>query len=188
MLEDYPKEIVIKDGTPVILRPLVEQDEHELLTFFARIPEEERWFLRENLADPDEMSEWIRNLDFKRVLPLVAVKEDGNTIIAIVRIHRRKSESLAHMAHLRIQVDPAYRQQRLGTWMLLDAIKVAMNMEVGKLVAEFVSGIEEAAVNAAQKLDFVQQALLKDYVKDRQGRYHDLIIMIKTLHSEWSDF
>ena len=67
-------------------------------------------------------------------------------------------------------VDPAYRQQRIGTWMLLDAIKLAMDIGIEILVAEFVSGVEEAARNAAQKLDFFEQAVLKDYVKDRQGK------------------
>jgi len=188
MLEHYPKDIVIKDGTPVTIRPLKPEDEQGLLKFFARIPEEERWFLRRNLADPAVMHEWIHDLDVSRVIALVAIREDDGTIIASLGIHRRESESLAHVAHLRIQVDPSYRHQRLGTWMLLDAIKLAMNMGIEKLVAEFVSGIEEPALNAAIKLDFFQQAVLRDYVKDRNGRCHDLIIMIKTFHKEWSDF
>ena len=72
--------------------------------------------------------------------------------------------------------------------MLLDTIRLAMSMGIEKLVAEFVAGVEDAAVNAAHKLDFFEQAVLKDYVKDRQGRYRDLIIMVKTLHRDWSDF
>lgn len=188
MLEDYPREIVIKDGTPIILRPLALEDEENLLEFFSRIPEEERWFLRDNVADPAVLREWIRNLDFRRILPLVAVREDDNRIVANVRIHCRPSECLAHIAHLRILVDPSLRHQRLGTWMLLDAIKLAMDMGIEKLVAEFVSGVEEPAMKAAHKLDFFEQAVLKDYVKDRDGTYHDLIIMVKNLHREWSDF
>jgi RimJ/RimL family protein N-acetyltransferase len=188
MLEEYPKEIMSKDGTPVLIRPLVIEDEQGLMEFFSRVPEEERWFLRDNVADPEVMREWIRNLDFSRVLPLVAVKEEDNTIIANVRLHRRPSECMAHIAHLRIVVDPAYRNQRIGTWMLLDTVKLAMRMGIEKLVAEFVAGVEEAAVHAAHKLDFFEQAVLKDYVKDRRGAYRDLIIMVKNIHREWSDF
>ncbi len=189
MLEGYPKEIMTKDGTPILLRPLTREDEQRLSDFFARIPEDERWFLRDNVGDPEVMHVWIQNLDYDRILPLVAVKLEGdNAIIANVRLHRRPSECLHHIAHLRIMVDPAYRHQRLGTWMLLDTIRLAMSMGIEKLVAEFVAGVEEAAVNAAHKLDFFEQAVLRDYVKDRQGRYRDLIIMVKTLHREWSDF
>lgn len=188
MFEEYPKEIMSKDGTPILIRPLVKEDEQALMAFFSRIPEEERWFLRDNIADPDIMQEWIGNLDFTRVLPLVAVKEDDNTIIANVRLHRRPSECLSHIAHLRIVVDPAYRNQRIGSWMLLDTVRLAMTMGIEKLVAEFVAGVEEAAVHAARKLDFYEEAVLKDYVKDRRGGYRDLVIMVKKIHLEWSDF
>jgi L-amino acid N-acyltransferase YncA len=188
MLEGYPKEIMSKDGTPILLRPLALEDEQHLSEFFARIPEDERWFLRDNVADPAVMHVWIKNVDYDRILPLVAVRHEDNTIIANVRLHRRPSECLHHIAHLRIMVDPAYRHQTLGTWMLLDTIRLAMNMGIEKLVAEFVAGVEDAAVNAAHKLDFFEEAVLKDYVKDSHGRYRDLIIMVKTLHRDWSDF
>jgi RimJ/RimL family protein N-acetyltransferase len=188
MLEGYPKEIMSKDGTPILLRPLALEDEQHLSEFFARIPEDERWFLRDNVADPAVMHVWIKNVDYDRILPLVAVRQEDNTIIANVRLHRRPSECLHHIAHLRIMVDPAYRNQTLGTWMLLDSIRLAMSMGIEKLVAEFVAGVEDAAVNAAHKLDFFEEAVLKDYVKDSQGRYRDLIIMVKTLHRDWSDF
>lgn len=188
MLEDYPKEIMAKDGTPVLIRPLVREDEPRLLEFFMRIPVEERWFLRDNVADPQIMREWIEKLDYRRVLPLVAVKEDDDTIIANVRLHRRESECLAHIAHLRIVVDPVYRNQRIGSWMLLDAVKLAMSIGIEKLVAEFVAGVEDAAMRAAHKLDFFEQAVLTDYVKDLQGGYRDLVIMVKTVHRDWSDF
>jgi len=188
MLKDYRKEIMIKDGTPVVIRLLAREDEQHMIEFFSRIPEDERWFLRDDVCDPEVLREWINNLDYQRVIPLVAVIEGENRIIANVRIHRRPAICLSHIAHLRISVDPEYRNQRLGTWMLLDAIKMAMNIGIEKLVAEFVSEGEEAAVHAAQKLDFFEQAVLKDYVKDKTGRYRNLIIMVKTLHRDWSDF
>jgi L-amino acid N-acyltransferase YncA len=188
MLEDYPKEIMSKDGTPILLRPLVPDDEQRLIEFFSRIPEEERWFLRDNMEDPRAVHEWIQNLDYEKTVPMVAVRETDNAIIANMRLHRRPAECLKHVAHLRIMVEPAYRHQRLGTWMLLDAIKLAMGAGVEKLVAEFVEGVEQPAINAARKLDFVEQAVLKDYVKDRQGRYRSLIIMVKPLYREWTDF
>lgn len=188
MFEGYPKEIMTKDGTPILLRPLVAEDEQKLVEFFSRIPADERWFLREDLANPEVINQWIRHLDYDRIVPMLAVKQDDGAIIANVRLHRRPADCLRHIAHLRIMVDPAYRQQRIGTWMLLDTIRLAMNMGIEILVAEFVDGVEEAARNAAHKLDFFEQAVLKDYVKDRQGKYRDLIIMTKALQRDWSDF
>ncbi len=188
MLEDYPREIVTKDGVPVLLRPLKKEDEQRLNEFFARIPEEERWFLRDNVDEPEVLREWIKDLDFARVLPMVAVTEEDDTVIGNVRLYRRPAACMNHIAHLRIMVDPGFRHQRVGTWMLVDIIKLAMDMGIEKLVAEFVAGVEQAAINAAHKLDFFEQAVLKEYVKDPRGGHHDLIIMVKNLHPEWSDF
>lgn len=188
MFEGYPKEIMTKDGRPILLRPLVPEDEQRLTELFSRIPEDERWFLREDLSNPKVIAEWIRNLDHSRIIPLVAVNPDDGTVIANLRLHRRPADCLHHIAHLRITVDPDFRQQRIGTWMLLDAIKLAMHLGIEILVAEFVAGVEEGAMTAARKLDFYQQAVLKDYIKDRQGKYRDLIIMTKTLQGDWSDF
>jgi GNAT superfamily N-acetyltransferase len=188
MLEDYPKEIVIKDGTPVLLRPVTKEDEKDLNAFFASIPQEEKWFLRDDIADPAIMHDWLQNLDYRLTIPMIAVREADGFIIANLRIHRRQATCLTHVAHLRIMVHPEYRGQRLGTWMLLDAVRLAMSIGIEKLVAEFVVGVEASAIKAAHRLDFFEQAVLKDYVKDRNGVSRDLMIMIKNVHSEWSDF
>jgi hypothetical protein len=72
--------------------------------------------------------------------------------------------------------------------MLLDMVRLAMDMGIEKLVAEFVAGIEEAGIIGAHRLDFFEQAVIKDYIKDPRGGYRDLVIMVKNLHREWSDF
>ncbi|MEI8181671.1 MAG: GNAT family N-acetyltransferase [Desulfomonile sp.] len=188
MLTRYPKEIVSADGIRIILRPVMREDEKSLSEFFSRIPEEERWFRRHNLAEPAVLREWIEDLDQGRIIVIVAVNTIDNEIIANVRLHRRPTECLRHLAHLRIIVDPRYRHRRIGTQILLNIIELAKDMGIEKLVAEFVAGIEETAVKGARKLDFFEQAVLKDYVKDSQGNYHNLTIMVKTLHQGMSDF
>jgi L-amino acid N-acyltransferase YncA len=188
MLEDYPREIVAKDGTPILLRPLVQEDEQRLNEFFASMEDEEIWFLRADVDDPTVLHKWMKELDFDRILPMLAVKVEDNSIVGFLRLYRRPAACMRHIAHLRIVIGRDYRHQRLGTWMLLDMIRLAMDIGIEKLVAEFVDGIEESGIAAAHKLDFFEHARLKDHVKDPRGGYHDLIIMIKNLHREWSDF
>lgn len=188
MLENYPKEIVLKGGIPIHIRPAEKSDERKLIEFFASIPAHERWFLREDVGDPVVMGQWLAKLDYVKMLPLVAVLDSDGSIIANIRLHRRQSNCVRHISHLRIMVHPAFRGLRLGNWMIVDAMKLAMDMGVEKLVAEFIAGIEEPGINAAYKLDFQEQARLKGYVKDPKGKYRDLVIMVKNIHSDWSDF
>jgi GNAT superfamily N-acetyltransferase len=188
MLDDYPKEIVLKNGNPILLRPAVGDDEERLNRFFSAMPADERWFLRDNMADPAVVHQLIQELDYNRVLPMIALDESGEEVIANLRLHRRPARCLSHVAHLRVMVHPEYRGVRLGTWMLLDAVKLAMDMGIEKLVAEFVAGVEDTQRAAILKLDFTEQAVLKDYVKDPVVGYRDLIITVKNLHRDWSDF
>ncbi len=188
MLENYPKEIFAKDGTPILIRPAAKEDKDELHHFFSRIPEEERWFIRADMADPEVMHDFIESLDRGRTIAIVAVDETNRRIVGSVRLLLRFSECLSHVAHLQITVDPSFRNQRLGTWMLIDAIKLAMDMGLEKLLGEFVSGVEKAAIAAAHRLGFVEETILKDYLKDRHGNYRDVVIMVKSLHQDWNDF
>ncbi len=188
MLEDYPKAIVTKDGTSVLLRPVVESDEEALNLFYSEIPKEERWFLRDKLDEPETLNRWIKRLDFTKMLPIVAVREEDGKIIANIRLHFYLARCIEHVGHLRVTVHPAFRSQRLGSWMILDCIKTAMDMGLEKLFAEFVSGVEDAGIIAALKLDFKHEGILKDYIKDKNGEYRDLIIMARDLTTDWSDF
>ena len=187
-LKGYPKEIVAKDGTPIVIRPLVKEDEQRLLAFFNSFGEEESCFLRADVQDPEVLHTWIEEFDFERTMPLLAVKDDDGEVLAMLRLYRRPAGCMRHIGHIRILVHPAHRQQRIGTWMLLDMVRLAIDMGIEKLVAEFVAGIEEAGIIGAHRLDFFEQAVIKDYIKDPRGGYRDLVIMVKNLHREWSDF
>ena len=136
MLEHYPKEIMTKDGIPVLIRPYTKEDRERLREFFSRIPEDERWFIRDDIGDPEIMDKWIQDPDYSKTIPLIAVRHEEATIVGNVTLYMRLSECVSHVAHLRIIIDPEYRKRRLGTWMLIDAIKFAMDIGLEKLVAE----------------------------------------------------
>lgn len=188
LLQDYPKAVVTCDGTSLLLRPAQVSDETALTEFFAKIPEPEQWFLREKLTDPEQLHKWLLKIDQRFILPIIAVREDNGSIVANLRLYRPAAESLRHIAHLRVMVLPDYRHLKVGSWMILDSMKLAMDLGIEQLIAEFIDGLEQAAIQAALKLDFVRQAVLPNYVKDRQGKYRDLIIMVRNLQREWSDF
>jgi len=85
-------------------------------------------------------------------------------------------------------VIPSFRHKRLGTWMLLNLIRLAIDKGLEELRADFVVGIEDSAIDAAYKLDFFKKAVLEDYIADPDGNRHDLMIMMKRLHKDWGDF
>jgi len=182
----YPKEIILKDGQEALMRHLEKSDEARLRMFYACIPEPDRWYMRYDVTDPEVLRKWIDGIGSGTVYSIVALA--GDVITAHASLHLRSFGYTAHVGRLRIMVLPEYRHKRLGTWMLLDLIQLGMDKGLSEIRADFVAGIEDAAIESAVKLDFFKRAVLEAYAKDPEGRRHDMIIMVKRLHKDWGDF
>lgn len=180
----YPKEVVLKDCSEALIRPLEIADEDLLTRFYTEIPEEDRWYMRYDVMDPAVIRGWIEKK--AAVFSIVAVC--GQSIVAHARLHLRGYGCYHHQGRMRIIVRPDFRHKRLGSWMLLDLLHLAMDKGLRELRADFVVGIEDTAIETAFKLDFFKKAVLEDFVIDPQGRLHDLMIMTKRLHKDWGDF
>ncbi len=180
MLEDYPKEVILKDGTGVTLKPLRDGDEDLLFQMFSRLSEDDKWFLDHNVADFGLIKNWVRNMDPDRAHSIVAVL--GGRIIAHATLLRKYYGAKSHMGNIRISVDPSFRGKHLATWMLLDLVNLSMAMGLETLVMQLVEDRDASLIRSVKKLDFTQKAILKDYVKDREGNPHNLVIMVKRLH------
>jgi len=185
MLKDYPKEVLLKDGTGVTLRPLREGDEHLLTKMFDRFSENDRWFLDPEEIDSGLIEDRVKSMDPDRFISIVAVLE--GQIIANATLSRRQYGAESHVGKIRISVDPSFREKKLGTWMLLDLINLAMAMYLETLVMQLIEDKDSSVIRGVKKLDFIKEAVLKDYVKDRKGTPHNLVIMVKRLHHGWDD-
>lgn len=175
-IEDrFPKTIVLKDGTKVLLKAMTHTDGEGLHEFFARIPEEDRKFLKHDLSKKEVIDAWLKDINYGRVFPLLA-SVDGK-IVGDATLHRRSSGWLKHVAEVRLAVDPTYRRKGLGSHMLEELILLAADVGVEKLVAEIVAE-ERAAVRAFQRFNFEQVAVLPGIVKDQTGRNQDLVVMV----------
>ncbi len=186
MLSDYPRIVVLNDGTRASLRPMEKEDEKRLLEFFRSIPDDERWFLRDDVAGASVLKDWAENLDYSHVLPILA--ESEGEFVACASLHFAKYGCTKQVGELRIVIEPRFRHKKLGTWMLLDLINVGVKVGLEKLVAELYSEVHEAATKAVKKLDFFQEACIPDFARGREGTTHDLLVFVKTLHHEWTDY
>jgi len=182
----YPKEILLKDKSEAIIRPIEIFDEPKLGEFYAGIPAKDRWYMRHNVMDPAVLSMMIKAIGKGNVFSTVALVEKD--IVGHASLLMRGFGSTEHVGRLRIAILPGYRHKRLGTWMLLDLIQCAMDKGLNDLRADFVVGIEDAAIDAACKLDFFKVAVIPEYVKSPRGKRYDLQIMVKRLHRIWSDY
>jgi len=182
----YPKEVMLKDHREVILRPLEAGDVEKLAQFYGSLQISLRWFLKEDPSDPSVITKWIDNQAEGKGFSLIAAYE--NRIVAHGTLLRRPYGGRRHVGRLRIMVAPDFRNMQLGTWIVFDLIRRGMEMGLEKIRADFVKGLEDAAIEAFKKIDFMEEAVLRDYIQDQQGRHYDYQIMIRQLHKELSDF
>jgi L-amino acid N-acyltransferase YncA len=173
--EAYPKDIMLRDGDKVTVRPLDSSDKIRLLEFFERIPEEERYYLKENVASAKVIQGWTTNMDLSKVIPIVAVV--GDAIVADATLHLNRTPARHHLGEVRVVVDPAYREVGLGGRLIREILDIAANLGLVKVVFELVAQREMEAVFAAERVGFKEVATLEDRVKDFWGNYQDLILL-----------
>ncbi len=178
MLAGYPKKVQLHTGTGVTIRPMVKEDAEKLYTFFSRVPREDRLFLRDDVTMRDVIDAWARDLDYDRVLPLVA--EVGGNIVGDATLHRRKFGWTSHVGKVRLLIDKDYRGKGLGALMVEELISVAKKAGLGLLVAE-IMGNQTAALSAFKRLGFQKEAVFYNYVKDQAGEERNLVVMMKNL-------
>ena len=142
--------------------------------------------MRYDTTQPEVIKKWFEHVDDGQVVSIIALCNEA--IVGHGSLHLRGFGVTKHVGRFRIVVLPEYRNKRLGTWLLLDLIQVAMDKGLEALRTDLIKGLEDAAIEAVKKFDFFQRAELKNYAIGPDGSKHDMLIMIKRLHASWTDY
>jgi L-amino acid N-acyltransferase YncA len=177
-LNTYQKEAKLKDGTKILLRPMVIEDQEALYGFFKAVSEEEARYLRDDVKSRLLIESWAKNLDYSRTLPILAIKDD--IIIADATINRRRSGWKWHIGTVRIFVHKDYRNRGLGELMVDELARIAYRLGIEKLILE-IPDTSVATINAFTKAGFHRAALIPNMAKDRQNMPVDLAVMMKDI-------
>jgi GNAT superfamily N-acetyltransferase len=187
-LDTYQRETQLKDGTKILLRPMVTEDKDALYEFFKAVPREDARFLRDDVSSILLVEKWAKNLDYSRTLPILAVR-DGK-IIADGTINRRRSGWKWHLGTVRVFVHKDYRNVGLGLLMVEELADIAYKLGIEKLLAE-VPDLSTSAINAFTKAGFYRAAVIPNMVKDRDNMPVDVVVMMKDIkpaHDEAYDY
>ena len=181
MVTAYPKEVELRDGTKVTLRPMVKEDGEKLFQFFTQLPEEDRLYLREDVTKKEVIEGWIRDLNYHRIFPLLA--EFQGQIMGDATLHRREYGWTRHTAKVRVTIARIFQHRGLGTKMVQELIGIATQEGLEKVLVELMAG-QTVALRAFEKMGFRKVAMLPELVKDLTGRYHDLVVLVYNIPPE----
>jgi ribosomal protein S18 acetylase RimI-like enzyme len=177
-LNTYQKEAKLKDGSKVLLRPMLKEDGEALYAFFKGIPDEEVLYLRDDVKNRLVVEKWAKDLDYTKTLPIPAIKEGG--IIADATINRRRSGWKWHLGTVRIFVHNDYRNLGLGELMVDELALIAYMLGIEKLIVE-IPDTGTVAINMFIRSRFHRAAVIPNMVKDRQNMPVDLVVLMKDI-------
>jgi ribosomal protein S18 acetylase RimI-like enzyme len=170
----YPKKITLPDGAEVELREMTAADRNAVLAFARGLPQEDLMFLRVDLTEDSVVDAWVHNLETGHTSSIVAY--DSNGLIGYASVHRNPTSWTRHMGEIRVNVDPAYRSRGLGRVLTANIFDISRAIGLSKITAHMTSD-QRGAQAAFRHLGFIPEALLADYVQDRNGTTRDMVIM-----------
>jgi L-amino acid N-acyltransferase YncA len=173
----YRKFVTLQNGKRVMFRFLNPQDREELIRLFQDAPEEDIRFLKQDVRDTKLVNYWIDHLNYQKVLPLVAVNLEDNSLIADATLHRGK-HAAKHLGEVRIFVSRPFRNLGLGSVLLEELINLAKKEGLHWLKAEIIAD-HKKVIKAFRSKGFETRATLEDYFMRKDGFTHDIAFMLR---------
>ena len=180
-LQKFPKNISLKDGSAVTLRPLHKADEQAFHDFFLAVPDQERMFIKHRVMDLAVIRGWCQTIDLGRNLPLLALA--GKKILGDATLHQQLGGWKRHVGRVSVLVHPQFRGRGLARALVSEIVEIARNSGLERVEAEFIGG-QEAAIKLFALLGFSELVRLEDHVKDMQGIKHDYVLMELVLKTD----
>lgn len=161
-------------GGDVLLRPFAPGDEAAVLGFAAALPEHDLLFLTRDITQAKVVSAWLRDVEDGTIVSLLALQ--GPKVVGTSAVVRDALSWSPHVGDIRVLVSPDLRGQGLGHILAQEALATASAMGLEKLTVRMTID-QQAAIAVFESLGFRGEALLRDHVKDRAGKRHDIAIL-----------
>lgn len=178
-MQSFPQTLKLKDGE-VLLRLMTVDDGDALLRFANALPAHDLLFLRRDITRQDGIDAWLADIRRGRITSVLAL--DGDEVLGYATVHRTELDWSRHVAEVRMLVSEKGRGRNLGRLLVKTAFAVAIEQGVEKLFARMTLD-QMGARTLFEELGFRPEALLKDEVKDRNGKKHDLLILSHDISS-----
>jgi RimJ/RimL family protein N-acetyltransferase len=171
--QTYPRTVSV-GGADVEVRFMRAGDEAAVLAFARHLPPHDLLFLPRDIAHPKVLAAWVREIERGAMTTLLAFR--GDMVIGCATLARDPLSWSAHVAELRVVVARAARGGGLGRVLSMAAGELAVQTGSEKLVAHMTPD-QIGAVTVFETMGYRAEALLRDHVKDVDGRKHDLVIL-----------
>jgi GNAT superfamily N-acetyltransferase len=180
-LDKYPLKTPLKDGIVATIRPMRRTDEKAARTFYLKVPEHERLFIKESMHDGELFRKWCRELDYHRNLPLLLWHQ--RRIIGAGNLHQRQGGWKSHIGVVSVLSLPEFRGIGISRALIQEFLELARFAGLHRLEAQF-NGERKTAIREFAMAGFHEMLRAQDYVKDMEAKFHEYVLMGRGIRTD----
>ena len=178
------KVVTLENGKNVTIRELKKDDADAVFAFFARLPAEDRKYLRVDVTKYEMLTHRYQDVIENRARRLVA--EDDGEIVADGALELKGHGWGEHIGEMRLIVARPYHRQGLGSKLARELYFPAAEHKVDRIVVRMMKP-QIGAQHIMKRLGFHDEFCIPKQVRDQEGNWQDLIIMRCNLEDLWSE-
>jgi RimJ/RimL family protein N-acetyltransferase len=169
----YPRHVKT-DAGDIEFRLMSRADEAAVLAFARKLPTHDLLFLPRNISQPKVLSAWINEIERGDITSLLAI-EYGKVVGCGTVVRDRHSWS-PHVGGIRMVVSLDVRGKGVGRALSQETFALALSAGLDKLTVQMTVD-QQAAIALFESLGFKAEALLRDHVRDVDGKTHDIVVL-----------
>lgn len=173
MMVIYPKKLILKDETKIIVRPAMREDVQELFKFFSKIPGSDLLIYKDDVTKWETIESWFMSTRYNKILQLVSLK--GSEIVGKATLH--KEGLYWHNAvELKLIIAPDYRARGLGLQMFKILLAESLVLGFEKVIVRYTVD-NKSFMRILDHFGFKPESVLRCYISDEHAKEHrDLVV------------
>src|SRR3984885_2169764 len=172
-IRSYPLHVATEAGD-IEFRMMEPADEAAVLAFAQNLPTHDLLFLPRNISEPKVLAAWIKEIERGAIVSLLAVK--AGRVVGCGTIVRDPLSWSPHVGEIRNVVSPDVRGQGVGRALSQEIFALALGAGLEKLVVQMTVD-QTGAIAIFEGMGFRAEALLRDHVRDKGGKKHDIVVL-----------
>jgi GNAT superfamily N-acetyltransferase len=172
----YTKVVNLGESHRVLLRLLNKGDRDGFAELVQEASPEDALFLKQDFRDPETLDQWFDRLNYRLILPLVAVDLDRHRFAAVAILQLGK-QALRYVGDIRLLIAESYRRLGLSSLLLGELIDLAWKEDLYWLAAE-VPWEQRQVVKAFEARGFQIKARLPERLRRPGGVTRDVVLLM----------
>ena len=169
----YPRRVATEAGE-IEFRLMSPADEAAVLAFAQKLPVHDLLFLPRDISEPKVLTAWIKEIERGAITSVLAWK-DG-TVVGCGTLVRDPLSWSPHVGEIRSVVSSDVRGQGVGRALSQETFALALGSGLERLVVQMTVD-QTGAIAIFEGLGFKAEALLREQVKDKAGKSHDIVVL-----------